>query len=237
MGTENVKLVFARWVHLPHASFRILNFMALVTMDEDNPPVYWRGREPLAYALGRMTPPRPADSDKSARAEEFRRARRADFEAVKVAMRPLAKAGVAEVVQQAAPGRNAVIALHLHAATGKAEPVERGRPDLSTGKASPSGTGKAEPTPEEEPPYGGFPLEDQPGTKPGSKSPQVPNSPATAEMNYATANEILSRLPDLGAEYMTRVEEIDGYHNRVIAAASIALAETRIPPTRKASTR
>lgn len=236
MGIENVKLVFARWVHLPHGSFRLLTFMALVTMDEDQPPVYWGGREPLAYALGRITPPAPEDSDTSARAADYRRARRADFEAVKVAFRPLAKAGVAEVLQAAAPGRNAVYALHLGAGTGKAEPVERGRLSLSTGKAEPAEWGRPGLPPRREPPYGGFPSEDQRGSSSGTKSPRVVNSPAPVEMNYATANEILSRLPDLGAEYMSRVSDIDGYHNRVIAAASIAIAEDRIS-TAKASSR
>jgi hypothetical protein len=50
MGAGNAKAVYALWGHLPHAPFRLLCYMALVTLDDD--PRYYAGTEGLAVALG-----------------------------------------------------------------------------------------------------------------------------------------------------------------------------------------
>ena len=106
MGAGNVGLVYARWGHLSHAPFRVLAYMALRTLDDDDPPQFWGGRESLAVALGRIVP-KPQD-------EQSRRERKAAFEAVKEMTTVLKKAGAVELVEAARPGRNAVYALNLH---------------------------------------------------------------------------------------------------------------------------
>ena len=53
MGAANVMLTYANWSGLPHAPFRVLAFMALVTMDKDVPPRYFAGVEAISQALGR----------------------------------------------------------------------------------------------------------------------------------------------------------------------------------------
>lgn len=230
MGAQLVRLAYARWSHLPDRAFRVLAFMALVAMDADTPPIYFGGRETLSrLGLGRMTPDEPARSDRSARAEAYRKQRRADFEAVKSAIRELVDAGPVRVVSGAAPGRTAVYSLHLDAATGQSivgdipgdsselmgqgEPVERGRVTLSTGQGDPVEWGRVTlpPTTKEE----------QRETTLGAKSAEVPTSLA-ALPNYNDAAKYLSQLPDLGMRYL---EEITGEYTlpeRVILAAAAA---------------
>lgn len=52
MGAQNVAKVFANWRHLSHRDAHALTFMALISLDADNPPVYFGGWEALASALG-----------------------------------------------------------------------------------------------------------------------------------------------------------------------------------------
>lgn len=224
MGIENVKLVYARWTHLPDRAFRVLCFMAMVSMDNDNPPTFWGGREQLAFALGRMVPEEPAASDYSARAETNRKARTADFQAVKVALAALTKAGVAVLENRPRPGQNAVYSLHLGGLMGKAQPTEQGRTSLRTGYDQPTGMGYDQPTPEEEP-LRGSQGEDQVGANQGAKSPLVTTSPAAIDGDYAEAYSILAQLPDFGSDYMRRVDNITGMAERTIAAAQLAVAE------------
>src|SRR5574341_1281057 len=106
MGAGNVGLVYGLWGHLPHAPFRVLAYMALRTLDDDDPPQFWGGRESLALALGRIVP-KPED-------EQSRRERKAAFEAVKEATSTLRRLGAIELVEAARPKRNAVYALNLH---------------------------------------------------------------------------------------------------------------------------
>lgn len=224
MGSANVGLAYARWGHLPDRPFRLLAFMALVSLDEDDPPMFYKGREAMAVALGRILPPAPAPTDFSDRAEQFRKARRADFEAVKNALRPLTKIGVVVCERESGPGQVAVYSLRLHAPTGKASPVEQGRPGLSTGKVSPVEQGRPGLPPS--------PIEPQ-EPKVSPTSSQVVTSPAAVEnesqkdeFGYAQAVEILQTLPDLGSEYMSHVADLDGgMQAQVVAAARIVLAE------------
>ena len=209
MGSANVGLVYGRWGHLPDRSFRLLAYMALISMDEDDPPVFWQGRESLSMALGRMTPPAPAKGDTSERANQFKKARTADFEAVKSALRALFQEDVVRVAKECGPGSPTVYSLHLDAGTGKAEPVQRGRLSL--------------------PPTTKEPKDFNPNPNPT----QVTNSPAPVdnsaegiEFGYAQAVEILQALPDLGGQYMTRAADIDGgLQAQIIAAAKLCISE------------
>jgi len=219
MGSGNVGMVYARWGHLPDRPFRLLVFMALVSMDEDEPPMFYKGREAMGVALGRLIPPAPAPTDLSERAEQFRKERRADFEAVKNALRQLTKVGVVVCERESGPGQVAVYSLRLKAGMGKVSPVEQGRPGLSTGKVSPVEQGRPGLPPS--------PIEHQ-EPKVSTTSTQVGTSPGAAansesknlELEYAKASEILSRLPDLGSEYLSRVP--DGpLRDQVIAAAAL----------------
>jgi hypothetical protein len=61
-------------------------------------------------------------------------------------------------------------------------------------------------------------------TPPPSRSPESqPHLPPVDA--YAAAHALLATLPDLGSQYMARVQAIDGMKNRVIAAAAILQAE------------
>jgi hypothetical protein len=205
MGYANVSLVYARWGHLPDRPFRLLVFMALRTRDEDDPPLFWEGREACAAALGRMVPDEPVVNDRSPRAEDFRRLRRNDFEAVKTAIRALTAAGAVRLDSGGYRGATAAYSLHLNAGKGKAEPVERGRTSLP---------------PTEEPPTG---VQDE-DTKTKPRSPHVGNSPGAEEIDFGKAKAILDSLPDKGSELLTQVKGIGGFENRHIAAARIHLA-------------
>lgn len=129
MGAGNVKLVFARWGDLPGNAFRALIFMAVTSMDEDDPPLFWGGRESLAVALGRTVPDSDLDDDES------RLEREATFKAVKRTVQDLAKAGAITTVNVARPGRNAVYALNLSRKTG-----DENRPPTGDGNCPERGT-------------------------------------------------------------------------------------------------
>ncbi len=53
MGASNAMLAYANWADLPNVPFRVLCFMALVSMDDDKQPRYWGGVEAISHALGR----------------------------------------------------------------------------------------------------------------------------------------------------------------------------------------
>ncbi|MFJ6453780.1 hypothetical protein [Paenarthrobacter sp. NPDC091669] len=52
MGASNVAKVFTNWRHLSHREARALTYMALISLDADNPPVFFGGWEAVAAALG-----------------------------------------------------------------------------------------------------------------------------------------------------------------------------------------
>lgn len=123
MGAGNVKLVFARWADLPHGPFRVLVYMALRSMDDDKPPMFWGGREDLALAIGRIVP----DEDTSN--AEVTAARNAAFKAARDATTLLTKCGAISEVKGAAPGRRRTFMLNLEARTvhGKRAPTVHGK--------------------------------------------------------------------------------------------------------------
>lgn len=238
MGSQNVRTVYARWAHLPDRSFRLLIFMALVTMDDDTEMLFWGGRETMALSLGRIVAEKPARDDLSARADADRRTRAADFQAVKESLSRLIKAGVVAVQKAESPGRPAVYKLILDAPGGKA----RGRADLldGVGETYPNradGVGETYSTLADLGGVGGETLvkgttnKDTTKTKP--ISPLAGTSPAKSaaeteetESAYVSAQQILGRMPDLGLSFTTRVpESIIGMKERIIAAAELARKE------------
>jgi len=203
MGRENADAVFARWVHLPDRSFRLLVYMALRSRDEHRPPQFWGGREELAYALGRIVPPEPAKNDSSARAEQFRKQRAADFEAVKVGLRVLTAADVIVLSRRAGGGLPACYNLHLGAGQGKGEPTPEGRVSLPLRKGEPTPGGRVS-----LPLAGGVGGEtllqtiDQPNPKKHQQSPLVSSSPAnSAEKSGEQESELNRQVADLIAKY------------------------------------
>lgn len=101
-----MKLVYARWAGLPDLPFRVLAYMALVSMDEDPKPCYWGGWEALALAAGRVVPDRADDPEST-------KVRRAALKAVNAAMKTLVDRGAVRVKAVAAPGRNATYELNF----------------------------------------------------------------------------------------------------------------------------
>lgn len=95
---------YTYWSHLDHAPFRLLAYMALVSLDhpKDGQPArrYFGGRDALCQALGHPVPP----SDSTART-------------VRKAISALMRAGAIETVVKAAPGRYAEYALQLDGGT------------------------------------------------------------------------------------------------------------------------
>lgn len=126
MGAGHAKAAYALWRGLPDRALRVLVYMALTAKDDDDPALFWQGREALALALGRDLPEEPAADDRSSEAERARRARRAAFEAVRAATSDLVSAGAVVVDQRARPGRNARYALNLKLRTRQATPALSG---------------------------------------------------------------------------------------------------------------
>lgn len=52
MGIRNVNKIFTYWLHLGHREVRLLTYMAAISLDQDEPPVYFGGWEAGAAALG-----------------------------------------------------------------------------------------------------------------------------------------------------------------------------------------
>jgi hypothetical protein len=123
VGAGNVKLVYARWYDLPDLPFRLLAYMALVSMDGDLAPSYWGGWESLALAAGRLVP------ERNDAAKDVVKVRRAALKAVNVATGVLLDRRAVRVKTAAAPGRNTTYELMLANRTVHAdrEPSRGGR--------------------------------------------------------------------------------------------------------------
>lgn len=134
MGAQNVSKVFALWRCLPDQPFRALTFMALRSMDADNPPKYWGGRDAIAEGLGHTL---PADGDASPEAEEVRsRAHRS----VKRALSVLQNEGAIATVQAAAFRRNAVYEIRLREAVDNSSLGATQTTPKGSEKETPKGT-------------------------------------------------------------------------------------------------
>ena len=97
MGAGNVKAAYVVWAsHLRDPAFRLLVFMAVTALDEDNPPQFSGGQETLAIGLGRRPPLTIADQ-----------------RAIDRAMGQLRAIGAISRVQHSAPGSTARHQLNL----------------------------------------------------------------------------------------------------------------------------
>ncbi|MDK7177702.1 hypothetical protein QP445_09565 [Micrococcus luteus] len=67
MGATNVAQVFAHWTHLGHREARLLAFLALVSLDAGNPPVYFGGWADAARAIGLDPEGNPGSARKNVR--------------------------------------------------------------------------------------------------------------------------------------------------------------------------
>ena len=209
MGASNAMTAYMRWRHLPDRAFRALVYMALVTLDDDDPPRYWGGREALIeFGLGRQMAPEPAPSDDSARADEFRKARKADYQAAKVVISQLVRAGVVECDVTSARNRQAEYRLNLMAPTGYVSPTEQGTSDVPPRRDLPTGG----------PPNGGTTRNTR-----GEISPKVSSSLA-AVMDYETAMKFLFQFPDFGQSFLAEIPEDMSMAERVVLAATRAKA-------------
>lgn len=225
MGASNVMAAYLRWSHLPDRAFRALVYMALVSMDTDARPRYYAGREALIVnGLGRQLPPMPAPSDMSARAIEFRKVRAADYQAAKVVISQLVKAGAIVLDTAPARKRSAEYVLTLDVATGYVSPTQQGTSDVPTGYVSPTERGTSNVPPRRHPPTGGAPTEEPLGTLEETNLSITGNSPVNSAV-YKNAKDFLATLPDLGTEYLNRVPTELSPSQRVIAAAGLARSE------------
>jgi hypothetical protein len=225
MGASNVMTAYLRWSHLPDRAFRALVYMALVSMDADREPRYYAGREALIEnGLGRRLPPIPAVSDTSARANEFRKARAADYQAAKVVVGQLIKAGAIVLDTAPARKRSAEYVLTLDSPTGYVSPTERGTLNVPTGYVSPTERGTLNVPPRRDPPTGDPLTEEQLGTLEETNLGISVNSPVNSFV-YKSAKEFLASLPDLGREYLDRIPQELSPSQRVIAAAALARSE------------
>lgn len=100
MGAALAKVAQRDFPELDHGPMRLLLHMANTAVDEDTAPVYYRGREAMAQAIGRMKP-----YDK------------ADYQAVKRMLGALIKIGAIERGDGGYLGRNAEWYLQFDAKT------------------------------------------------------------------------------------------------------------------------
>ncbi len=87
MGASNAMSAVTFWSHLPGESFKVLTYIALITLDRDPEPVYWGSTEALIEALGRKGEPSEAD-----------------YRALRRAIKPLVDSGVLAVDKRSVPG-------------------------------------------------------------------------------------------------------------------------------------
>lgn len=140
MGAGNVSRVYKEWSCLEHRPFRALAYMALVSMDRDDPPKYWGGRDDLAVALGYPMPESPAEDDKSPEAARAREVRARGHNATKKVAGELVKQGAVLRIRQGSFRSHAVFALLFP----PAKVTPQGSP--TTGSAT-EGTRQGSPTP------------------------------------------------------------------------------------------
>lgn len=207
--------VMLNWGHLPGGAYKTLMVMAYHSLDADAAPGYWRGRDPIAKALGRMPPDEPHPDDTSAAAVAARKERAAAYEAVKVATRQLLEARAIGLRRRGKPKKPAAYDLYLIGPGRKGKPSTGGRVSLPGEEGKPFLVGKDFPTPEEELRSG---TQERRG---GTKTAQPGTSPATPD-EYAKASKILAQLPDLGATYLAQVDHLDTLTEKVIEAARLA---------------
>ena len=129
MGAGNVKAVYAQWRQLPHAPFRLLAYMAVVSLDapDGNIParLFFAGREAMAVALGSMPPPENPDDPAVMRERRAAFGRRSDR-----ALKELVETGAVRRVKAAGHYSNAHYALNI---------LRESRPTVSVDQGSDHG--------------------------------------------------------------------------------------------------
>src|SRR3954451_14860175 len=97
VGASNVAAAFAFWsrpLREKQRAFRLILYMALVSIDKDDPPRFWGGRDDLAVAaLGRDVTAGDAE-------------RRAAYEAFRASVADLTKCGAIVCTATGRIGRN-----------------------------------------------------------------------------------------------------------------------------------
>ncbi|MDK1346182.1 hypothetical protein QNO09_23300 [Streptomyces sp. 378] len=110
-----MKAVYAEWKELPHAPFRLLAYMAVVSLDAPDGDIparrFFAGREAMAVALGSMPPPEDLDDPVVVRE------RRAAFGRVDRALKVLIEEGAVTRVKAAGHFSNAHYALNVRGAS------------------------------------------------------------------------------------------------------------------------
>ena len=119
MGAANVSAAFTTYPDLPHRAFRLLAYMALVSLDRDRPDmparVCWIGREALADALGFCLPPEPDTDDDSEEASDARTRRHSSFMTLGKVLRELVAAGAVTHTRRGGRNQTAEYVLNLDA--------------------------------------------------------------------------------------------------------------------------
>lgn len=119
LGKSSISRIYEDWSHLDHQPFRALVYLALRSLDEEAPPVYYAGWEALAAATGIPWDPQepfldhldPAER-KAARTTRSK-ARRAAINRVGRILRTLEEAGAILRAGEAQQGSRQVIGLTL----------------------------------------------------------------------------------------------------------------------------
>ncbi|MEH3088731.1 MAG: hypothetical protein PGN24_03720 [Microbacterium arborescens] len=116
MGSRLVKQLIAYAVDVPLKpnEYRLMNYMALTSLDDDSPPRYFDAREASALALGRRVRD-PVDLDHPDR-DEVELERKAAFSAVREAVDGLTKLGAIRRLKPGRIGRRAEFAIVIDVA-------------------------------------------------------------------------------------------------------------------------
>ena len=195
MGARLVGLAYAYAADVPlnPNEFRLLGWMSLTAMDQDETPRYFDSREAAALGIGRKVADRPKNEKEQAE-------RAAAFQAVKDAISGLVKLEAIERTKVGGNGRRAEFAIVLNVARtrltdeftarsssrrnlpprrrrspsgGRSTLPLRGRPDLPVGVGPTYQLEKVGPTPQEK--------QEEPGTTRGHTSPEPTTSPVPVD--------------------------------------------------------
>ncbi|SKB86180.1 hypothetical protein SAMN05660916_03018 [Arthrobacter sp. 31Cvi3.1E] len=149
LGAQNVSKAFTLWRSLTDQPFRALTYMALVSMDSDNPPTYWGGRDALAEALGHTLP--AAESEDAEAAAQIREKA---YRAVKRALKSLHQEGAIQTIKPASFRSHAVYGIMLRIGVDNCPQGTEKEPPKGTDETPPKGAEKEPPKGTDETPVG-----------------------------------------------------------------------------------
>ena len=119
MGKSSISRVYEDWLHLDHQPFRVLGYLALRSIDEERPPVYYAGWEKIALAANLSWDPEEPyvdhlpDAERQAVLKKRSRARKKAKNRVGEILRALEDAGAILRSGDARQGTVQVVALTL----------------------------------------------------------------------------------------------------------------------------